>query len=70
MVLVVAVKYKLYFHDRFTGKKILRQEFDTIDELRKAWVDRTNSEYLLTATKEVEITNLPKRPRAKSEFIF
>lgn len=62
--------YKLYFHDRFTGKKILRQEFTDIRDLKKAWSAPENSEYLLTATKEIEITNLPKRPRAKSEVIY
>lgn len=55
--------YKLYFYEMFTGRKLLRMEFDTYAELCKAWTDPRNSDYLLKATKEEEIEKMPKRPR-------
>ncbi len=55
--------YKLYYLEPFTGKQLLRAEFSTLKELKKAWLATENRDYVLRAVEEKPILNLPIRPR-------
>lgn len=55
--------YNLYYIDPFTGRQLLKANYATFKELKSAWLDPANRNYILKATQELPIFSLPTRPR-------
>jgi hypothetical protein len=55
--------YNLYYYHPFYGTKILKNTFKTKKELVEEWLNPANSYYVLEATEEKKLSNLPVRPR-------